>query len=286
MSETTTPRRLRTAIVGNGIFSTIAGAATALFASQLADFMEIPTWVIYLVGPGTLAFGISLLVAARAKQINRQGVALTIVADVTWVLTAVVIIVIPGTMSGGGKVVYGLVSLIVAVFATLQIRGLIEDTENLPYRVEVHTHLEGPADKAWEMLSDLDRFKNWNPFIIEAGGIVEPGEQLNVSIQLPGRKPQTFRPTVTSVADGRGFEWLGSLLTPGLFDGRHRFELIPSDEGTTLVHSEEFSGVLTPLLTSILGPTEAGFRAMNEALAREVGQKDGVNGSQGRSRTS
>ena len=279
MSENTTPTALRRAVLGNGIFSTVSGAATAAFASPIAEFMEIPTWALYVVGLGTLLFGVSLLFAGRATSIDRKGVAFTLIADATWVLMAIVIILIPGTMTGAGKIVYGLVSLVVAVFAVLQTRGLIEDTRNTPYQVEVRTEIAARPEEAWEILSDLQGFEGWNPFIVAADGNVEPGEQLDVSIQLPGRKPQKFRPTVTMVERGQSFEWLGSILAPGVFDGRHRFELVATDRGATLVHSEEFSGVLTPLLTSVLGPTEAGFTLMNDALAARVGHKDGMNGS-------
>ena len=266
MSVSTTPASLRRAILGNGLFSTIAGAATALWARQLARFMEIPSWILYVVGLGTLAFGVALIAASRAPQVSRKGAALTIFADVTWVVAALVVVAIPGSMTAGGKLVYGLVSVVVAVFAVLQIRGLIADTRQNPYEVESIRVLDAAADDAWNVLTDLPGYGRWNPFIIDGKGNLEPGQQLEVTIQLPGRKPQVFRPTVTHVEEGRSFGWLGSLGVPGVFDGRHRFEVESSNGETSLVQSEEFSGVLVPLLTGIFGPTEKGFAMMNEAL--------------------
>jgi len=77
----------------------------------------------------------------------------------------------------------------------------------------------------------------------------------------------TIKPTVTVVEEGSVFEWLGRLGAPGIFDGRHRFELHPTATGTRLVHDEYFRGVLVRLLRSSLdNETTARFVAMNSAL--------------------
>ena len=90
-------------------------------------------------------------------------------------------------------------------------------------------------------------------------------------MQQPGRKPITFRPTVTEVIPGSVFEWLGHLGVRGTFDGRHRFELEESDGGTRLTHSETFTGIIVPLLFRVLEKgTRAGFEAMNAALKTRV----------------
>ncbi len=67
------------------------------------------------------------------------------------------------------------------------------------------------------------------------------------------------------------FEWLGHLLVPGVFDGRHRFELFPTATGTRLVQSESFSGLLVrPLRRWLDVSTREGFEAMNAAPRRRV----------------
>ena len=81
----------------------------------------------------------------------------------------------------------------------------------------------------------------------------------------------TFRPTVRAVEDGRELRWLGRFLVPGLFDGEHSFTLETLPGGRTrFVQSERFSGVLVGLLGRTLERTEAGFHAMNEALAERL----------------
>lgn len=134
----------------------------------------------------------------------------------------------------------------------------------------LHTEIEidAPAAVVWDVLIDLDRYADWNPFIIEAAGLPAVGQRLTNRMQPPGGRAMTFRPTVTEVTEARSFEWLGRLGLPGVLDGRHRFELSPTRSGgTVLTQSEHFTGVLVPLMRrSLDNNTVAGFTAMNTAL--------------------
>lgn len=128
----------------------------------------------------------------------------------------------------------------------------------------------------WAQLTDLGAFREWNPFITEAEGKVEVGETIRIHIEPPGGKPMTFRPRITDARPGVRLEWLGRLVLPGLFDGRHRFEMSPIAGGTRLVHSEVFGGLLVPLMRASLDEnTRAGFEAMNRALADRLASLGG-----------
>lgn len=133
----------------------------------------------------------------------------------------------------------------------------------------LHTDIEIDAGPAivWGTLTDLTGYPEWNPFITSSTGAIAVGERLTNRIEPPGGKALTFKPTVTEVEEGRALEWLGRLGLPGLFDGRHRFEIISHGTGTRLIQTERFTGVLVPFLKASLNTrTLAGFRAMNSAL--------------------
>ncbi|MDT0278243.1 SRPBCC domain-containing protein [Blastococcus goldschmidtiae] len=139
------------------------------------------------------------------------------------------------------------------------------------HRISAAVDIEAPPDAVWARLTDLAGYADWNPFIPSASGELRPGERLSLRLQPPGGRALPIRPTVTEVVEGSAFEWLGHLGVPGLFDGRHRFELTPTAQGTRLVQSESFSGVLVrPLRGFLDGGTLAGFRAMNDALRQQV----------------
>ncbi len=135
---------------------------------------------------------------------------------------------------------------------------------------ELSTQVEiGASVKTvWSILTDLESFSEWNPFIRQAEGEVKEGRQLRIRIEPPGGKAMMFKPTVTSVEPKREFRWLGHFLLPGLFDGEHIFELSSLGEHRTRLNQREtFKGLLVPLFWSSLDTnTRAGFEAMNAAL--------------------
>ncbi|HVM67476.1 MAG TPA: SRPBCC domain-containing protein [Acidimicrobiales bacterium] len=138
--------------------------------------------------------------------------------------------------------------------------------------VGASTDLDVPAERAWKVLTDTERYPQWNPFVTRLEGALTLGERLRVVLCLPGRKPQEMRPRLVDVEPGRSFTWLGSVGVRGVFDGRHHFEVIPVDDGhSRLVQSERLSGLLVPLFKPMLtGPTPAAFVALNDALAERV----------------
>lgn len=128
--------------------------------------------------------------------------------------------------------------------------------------------IDAPPERVWEVLTDFDRYAEWNPFMRVVGRANE-GARLTVELHPPEGRETAFRPTVTRSDYGRAFEWVGHLGVPGLFDGEHRFVLEPGADGerTTLTHAKTFRGVLSGVLYGMVGAdTEAGFRQMNDAL--------------------
>jgi hypothetical protein len=131
--------------------------------------------------------------------------------------------------------------------------------------------IDAPPAAVWAVLSDLDAYGEWNPFIRRIGGDLREGATLDVRIEPPGGRGMTFAPTVLAARPERELRWIGRLLVPGIFDGEHSFELEPIDGGRTrFVQSERFSGILVRVLGSMLGKTELGFEQMNAALKERV----------------
>ena len=141
----------------------------------------------------------------------------------------------------------------------------------MQHELRTEIHIDAAPTDVWDHLTDLAAYGEWNPFITSASGTAAVGETLELRLQPPGGRAVRLRPTVTRAEPARSLEWLGRLGVPRIFDGRHRFELVPTDGGTTLIHSETFRGLLVRVLRrSLNGPTLRGFEAMNAALARRV----------------
>ena len=136
---------------------------------------------------------------------------------------------------------------------------------------ELRTQIEiqAPHQRVWETLTDFESYPLWNPFIQEIHGKLEVGEQLEVHLSPPQGQKMVFRPILTRLDPGRSYRWRGKLLLPGVFDGEHIFELEGEDDsgGVTLIHREQFEGILVGLLwKSVDNSVRAGFEAMNGAL--------------------
>jgi hypothetical protein len=133
--------------------------------------------------------------------------------------------------------------------------------------IESVTEIDAPVQAVWAELSAVSTYPGWNPFITTFEGELVVGDRVEVRIAPPGGRPMTFRPTITEVEEGRRLEWLGRLLVPGVFDGRHSFQLEDlGQDRTRLTQAETFSGVLVALTGKTLERTREGFEAMNQAV--------------------
>jgi uncharacterized protein YndB with AHSA1/START domain len=47
--------------------------------------------------------------------------------------------------------------------------------------------IDAPPDRVWSILTDFAAFPQWNPFIVRADAILQPGARLAVTMQLPPR---------------------------------------------------------------------------------------------------
>jgi hypothetical protein len=127
--------------------------------------------------------------------------------------------------------------------------------------------IDRPAAAVWDILVDIERWPDWNPFA-RASGRLAVGEMLEVEIRPPGKSPMTFRPTVVKLDPGVELRWLGHLGVAGIFDGEHGLRIEPAGAGRCRVQQfETFKGVLAgPLLWFAGDATRRGFEAMNLAL--------------------
>jgi hypothetical protein len=135
---------------------------------------------------------------------------------------------------------------------------------------KLHTEILINADRqtVWNILTDLEKYGEWNPFIREIKGKAEEGQILENHMYLEEGKKQVFKPEVLKVEEGKEFRWLGKLFVKGLFDGEHFFLLEEAGEGQVkLIQGEIFSGLLMkPIMKMIGEQTLNNFHAMNKAL--------------------
>jgi len=135
-------------------------------------------------------------------------------------------------------------------------------------KIKTEIVISATSEKIWSILTEFDKYPNWNPFIKSIKGKIGVGVKIIVQIAPPKAKEMTFKPRILTLNKNRELSWLGLLLFPGIFDGHHKFELKDNNNGTTtFTQSEIFKGILVPLFKKQLKTnTKNGFIEMNKKL--------------------
>jgi hypothetical protein len=136
--------------------------------------------------------------------------------------------------------------------------------------IRTDVEIAAPPTAVWAVLTDLGRYRVWNPFILEAAGTLAVGETLTLSMSSGGGPPREMTPEVVALRADAELRWRGVLWWPWVFGAEHQFVLSPTGGGTRVVHSERFFGLLVPLLGKLIAQTELDFHAMNAALKERV----------------
>jgi hypothetical protein len=133
--------------------------------------------------------------------------------------------------------------------------------------IETTIKIKASAEKIWSILTDFPKYPEWNPFVFSMEGEAKEGTSLKANIQ--GMK---FKPLVLAAKKNQEFRWRGSLFVKGLFDGEHYFLLNENGDGTTtLIHGENFSGLLVSMFSKTLDTkTKSGFEKLNAALKQRA----------------
>ena len=151
--------------------------------------------------------------------------------------------------------------------------------------IETSIEISASPDKVYSILTDFDKYSDWNPFIIESKkDTIEliANKTVLTNKMLPNPESPnntiTFKPTVTIVNKDDEFEWLGTLLCRGCMDGRHNFKIESTDDNktkVTLYQSEKFAGCLIIscfccLNALLINDAKRNFTAMNEAIKKRA----------------
>ena len=130
-------------------------------------------------------------------------------------------------------------------------------------QIKTSININASREIIWKILTDFEKYPEWNPFITSLTGNVIVGNRIKIKLQN-----MVFKPKVLIFNKNSELKWLGHFGFKGLFDGEHKFYLSDNDDGSIhFEHSEKFSGILVPLFWKKLNSeTRKGFEQMNEKL--------------------
>jgi hypothetical protein len=141
---------------------------------------------------------------------------------------------------------------------------------------ELRTEIEIQAtpEEVWQVISELDKYPEWNPFIHHAIGEAIMGEQVDITFKT-GSKEMTLHCIVIKSEPNRELRWKYHVGSSLLFSGEHSFIIEPVDAThVRFVDREIFNGLLVPLQArDIDNNSKRGFEAMDKALKVRAEQK-------------
>ena len=85
--------------------------------------------------------------------------------------------------------------------------------------IQTEIVINADITKVWDVLMNFKSYPTWNPFVTSIRGEPKLGNRLTVSINPPGGKGMTFKPTILSLDANKEFRWKGKLGIKGIFDG-------------------------------------------------------------------
>jgi hypothetical protein len=156
--------------------------------------------------------------------------------------------------------------IVVAILVVAAGIVLVSAATDRPSRTVTATaETTAPADVVWEILTDFERYSEWNPFVTSASGEAREGAEVALRIEPPGQDPSERTAEIVILRPAHKLRWQSRLLAPGIRD--REVELVIAVTGPGLIGiaaSARDEGVLVPL--SDLGGFEEGLRLMLAAL--------------------
>lgn len=141
--------------------------------------------------------------------------------------------------------------------------------ERFAREVRAEARVRAPAALVWRVLTDFERYPEWNPLTPRVVAKLEPGAVAELHVTLPRRRPSVQREVINRVEPERVLCWGLELGRPELLI-TNRFQVLEplGAHATRYVTYDQFSGWLVPVVFALYGePMRAAFSEMALALA-------------------
>jgi hypothetical protein len=117
-------RLLRTALLGNAIYSGLSGATMVAASPFIGPLVGLDGWVLLVLGVGLVGYAAVLAIArGQARFLPIVG-RLAVGADLVWVAGAAALILIGDVLTGQGNLALALLTGGVGVLASVQVLGV------------------------------------------------------------------------------------------------------------------------------------------------------------------
>lgn len=137
--------------------------------------------------------------------------------------------------------------------------------------IEKNIEIAAPAAIVWEVIRDLAKYPEWNPFCIECSSTLRPGDPIDMKVKLMA-KPQPQREWVKEYVEGKRFAYSMKPAPLGALASFRSHDVEAIDATRTRYRSYfHLQGWIKPLVVGLLGSRlEAGFAGMTAGIQRRA----------------
>lgn len=137
------------------------------------------------------------------------------------------------------------------------------------FRIEHRIGVAAPASQVWELVSQLDGWKDWTEVYTHASGTLRIGEKLSFTFVVGDRPPQSIEGTVVDWVPEAQMVWHVKFIGHYLKSLRYVEIEKLSETSCILANGDIYSGPLTFLIPrSLRSLVRDGFERMNENAKR------------------
>lgn len=135
--------------------------------------------------------------------------------------------------------------------------------------IEQDLRVDAPPERVWEVITDLARYPEWNPFVVACESTLEVGDPIAMRVRLFARWAQSQREWILEHERGRRLCYGLPRSRIGALVSRRSHEVFAGSQSRARYVSRfELGGWLAPLVALLLGRRlRAGFAAMSAAIA-------------------
>jgi hypothetical protein len=142
--------------------------------------------------------------------------------------------------------------------------------EKLELRAEIEIHV--PRIKVWNALTDLERYFQWNPYIVRATGKFEVGQRIELLVSPPDHGEMRVRRNISVLNEPSELRWSGPYGFGLLLKSDQYFLLSETADGasTRLTIGENLFGPGVTGSNATVMNIARGLALMNQALKRRL----------------
>jgi len=141
-----------------------------------------------------------------------------------------------------------------------------------PPQIDARIEIDAPVERVWNVLTDFERYPDWNPFTVRVDTRLEMGAAVRMRVNLIGPFVQPQMEYITTLEEDRRVCWTMNQLPPRLLSATRCQWLEPlSPERTRYASTDVVTGILAPLVVGLFGTAmQRGFERACRALKARV----------------